>query len=423
MSTIVKQRKPLHPYSQSRSSQSQCSRRLFLEGLENRSVLAGDVLAIAAGSNLVIHGDAEANGVHIQTMMDGSVEVSGMDAGGSSTTINGSSEPFVVEDVKFLTRVSLGDGDDMLLVDSEASANTNTGSDSSATANVNANASVNGMAHGRFSGLINSLFNGEGRARQQLMINTGAGHDTVDAEVAADVNVRLMGNLRGDDISIETIAEDSDSTSDSDDDAMGLVSAMATVAGNVAASSAVDANATANADLAANIDSALQADLNAMVDAAANTTLGGIGLPTDLDSALVASLAGNAALNSSSNLGSSSLLNTDQNLNGSIGGAAALNLVGDRVFDEVELFNLASLANLNSAASTNLANANASSFGLSANTVDNFFANASSQADLNAGLLANLGNNDLMGSNSLNTNVNANLNSAYQSRFGVVPVG
>lgn len=91
--------------------------------------------------------------------------------------------------------------------------------------------------------------------------------------------------------------------------------------------------------------------------------------------------------------------------------------------DHVDPFNRASLANLNTAASTNLASANANSFGLSANAVDNFFANANSQADLNAGLLANLGSNDQMGSNSLNTNVNANLNGAYQSRFGVVPVG
>jgi hypothetical protein len=77
-----------------------------------------------------------------------------------------------------------------------------------------------------------------------------------------------------------------------------------------------------------------------------------------------------------------------------------------------------------------LALANANNFGMTANNVDDFFANLSGQnnqaananANVDARLMATLGNYDLAANNSLNTNVNANLNSAYQSRLGV-PLG
>lgn len=387
------------------------SRRLFLESHENRSVLAGDVFASMVGGHLMIQGDGDANGVHIQTMADGAVEVSGIEAGGSPTLINASSEPYVSTGAHFLTRVHLGDGDDVLRINAEASAETDAGNPNGNNSNAGedsaANSNLGSMIRERVRDLLTSFRsggNGNVQADQQLLINMGRGNDTVDVEVGADVNVHLLGNLRGDSVSVQTIsADESGETS------------KLTAGGNA------EANVESNA--AAAISSALNANLNAAVDAAANATLGGIGLNTDLDTNLVASLASNAALNSSSNLGTSSLLNNaDANLNGAIGGSAALNLAGDAVFDELALFNLASLANMNAQAAANTALSNANSFGLSSDDIDAFFA---SQANLRSdvGVLGSLGAGDQMGNGSLNTNLSSGFNSGFQARNGLVPLG
>jgi hypothetical protein len=405
------------------------SRRLFLEGLENRSVLAGDVFAWAVGGHLMIQGDGDANGVHIQTMADGTVEVSGIEAGGSPTTINGSDEPFVSSNAHFLTRVHLGDGDDVLRINSETSAETDAGNsnvgNSNGGANSSANSNVGSMIRERVRDLLTSFRSGgignggnagggigNVQADQQLLINMGRGNDTVDAEVGANVNVHLLGNLRGDSVSVRTTSADESGESP---DLMAGVNADSSQTG---LNADVDANATAA------ISSALNANLNAAVDAAANATLGGIGLNTDLDSNLVAALASNAALNSSSNLGTNSLLNnSDANLNGAIGGSAALNLAGDAVFDEFGLFNLASLANMNAQAAATTALSNASTFGLSTDAIDDYFASSQANANADIGVLGTLGSNDQMGNGSLNTNISSGFNSAFQARNGLVPIG
>ena len=409
-------------------------RRLFLEGLERRSVLAGDVWAAQIGSNLFVHGDSDDNGIHIQTMADGTVKVSGLDAGGSPTTINGDSEPFVASGVHSLTRVHLGAGDDLLQIDSEVSSETGAiaGSDSSGDASGDVSADPSATIRGRLNGLLNgigrSLSNFQ--AREHLWINTGGGHDTVDATVPADLDVHVAGNLRGDEISIQTIAE----ADDSSDESAGTTSLNAGATANLSGNVAADAEANADVSLdVAGVDAAFDTNLNAALDAAGQLTAGGIGMNADLDSALIANLAFSPALNSASNLGTSSLLNSDQNLNGSIGGTAALNLAGDGLFDEVGLFNDSSLANIDADLAGQLALANANNFGVTANNVDDFFAslngqnslNANANAAIDAGLLNTLGSNDPFSSglnSSLNTNVNQNLNSAFQSRLGV-PLG
>lgn len=422
MSTLVKSGRTTKQTQSIKQTQATSPRRLVLEGLERRAVLAGDVWAAQFGGNLMIHGDAEDNGVHLHTMADGTVAVSGMDAGGSPTLINGSEEPFVASNVRFLTRVHLGNGDDTLEVDAEASGDTAVESDNTADVSADASATIVSRLRGLVNGGIGAGLNGSAgfQTRQHLLINTGSGHDTVDATVDADVDVHLAGNLRGDSISIETlsdtnVAADVNVSTDADVDA--------------AANLDVDLGGNAPVDLSG-VATALEADVNAGIDAAGQLTAGGIGLNTDLDTALTADLALNTALNSASNLGSSSLLNNDQNLNGSIGGAAALNLAGDQLFDEIGLFNGSSLANMDVDLAAQLALANANNFGLTANNVDDFFAslngqnsvNANTNANVDAGLLATLGNNDIAANGSLNTNVNASLNNAYQSRLGV-PLG
>ena len=433
MNTHVKD----HSHHTGSELESTTQRHLSLEGLEGRSVLAGDVFAATLGGNLLIQGDADANGIHIQNMNDGTVEVSGVEAGGSATTINGSSEPFVASDVHFLTRVELGSGDDSLTVDHEARASTEstTGPGVVANANVGSN---NGLS---LSERLSGLLNGVGRdvnisGQQKLLIHSGSGHDTVNAAVSDDVDVQHLGNVNDDvnedNVSVHSsshvaangsLTSGNSSVGDSEDDTSS--------SDNIHLQTAASADSSSDLSLDQNgVDAALNTDLNVAIDQAGQATAGGIGTNADLDSVLTADLALSPALNSSGNVGSSSLLNTDQNINGSIGGAAALNLTGDTLFDEVGQFNNSSLANIDTALAAQIALANANSFGVSGNNVDNFLANLQGQNNLNAAanlnvdanLAASQGNFDLAPNGSLNTNVNANLNSAYQSRLGV-PLG
>jgi len=96
-------------------------RRLAVESLESRNLMAGNVAADLVAGSLVLQGDGQSNGVQIMPMVaagrvqPGTFRVRGIDAGGDATTINGESEVifrFVNDDV----RVDLRGGEDRLLV-------------------------------------------------------------------------------------------------------------------------------------------------------------------------------------------------------------------------------------------------------------------------------------------------------------------
>jgi hypothetical protein len=487
MSTSSQQRR--HQFLSSLDNSAR--RRLAVEGLEHRQVLAGNVLATMVGGNLMIQGDAGDNGVLLHTAADGTVEVSGMDAGAGATTINGSTEPFVATGVRHLTRVHLGRGDDSLQISTEVGAETD----------------------GQTSdGLLGNLV-----GRKHLLINTGIGSDTVDAEVAADVSVHLLGNQAQDDVSISNVAEvdvgaDVDANVDADIDVAAgeNLSLAANLNADLAANAAVgpeesevstglesdlsvalkahvaasqqavaehrndfsataaadtsanaDVNAELDADLGTNLVSYLNAssqfditadaDLNTdanldnAVDVAADVTANatadvtgdvntdvavGIGTNADIDTAITANLLLDAALDSASNVGSDSLLNVDNNLNGAIGGSAALNLLGDGGVDDITEFNASGIANLSVSQAANLALLNANSFALTANAADDFFASLGNQSQLNASsdlnaqasLLNNLGNLDTQANAGLSGSLNTSFNGVFNSRLGAVPL-
>jgi hypothetical protein len=471
-------------------------RRLAVEGLEHRQVLAGNVLATMVGGNLMIQGDVDDNAIHLHTAADGTVEVSGLEAGAGATTINGSTEPFVATGVRHLTRVHLGRGDDSLQISTEVDAETD-GQNS--------------------DGLLGNLM-----GRKHLLINTGIGSDTVDAEVAADVSVHLLGNQAQDDVSISVAAErdvDTDIDAEIDADIDAGIDAAATnlnLAANVNAdvttsavvgpeetevsgglesdlsaalkaqvaasqqpvaefrnefSAAAGADATANVDVDADLDANLVSDLNASpqfditadadldadVDVDVNTEANvatdattttaanvtgnltgdvdpdvavGIGTNADLDTTITANLLLDAALDSVSNVGSDSLLNVDNNLNGAIGGSAALNLLGDGGVDDITEFNASGIANLSVSEAANLALLNANSFALTTNAADDFFASLGNQSQLNASsdlnaqasLLNNLGNLDTQANAGLSGSLNTSFNGVFNSRLGTVPL-
>lgn len=99
--------------SRSRPHRSQ----LAFETLENRSLLAGNVVAVQTGGMLTILGDEQANGVNIiYDVATNTHRVVGTDAGGSPTAINGETAPTTPATFSGVKNVHirLGDGDDRL---------------------------------------------------------------------------------------------------------------------------------------------------------------------------------------------------------------------------------------------------------------------------------------------------------------------
>jgi hypothetical protein len=89
-------------------------RRLTLESLEDRSLLAGDVSVKVAGGNLIVRGDNECNGVLIVQLDDGEYAVAGFEHDGAPTTINGGTDPVIVRGVRHNFNIDLRGGDDLL---------------------------------------------------------------------------------------------------------------------------------------------------------------------------------------------------------------------------------------------------------------------------------------------------------------------
>ena len=102
---------------------------LRVERLENRELMAGDVLAHVEGPMLIIWGDAADNGVTLTySSATQSYRVSGRDAGGSATTINGldTSQPGNIVEFSGVNQVYVGlnGGNDDFEVGSAAAVDT-----------------------------------------------------------------------------------------------------------------------------------------------------------------------------------------------------------------------------------------------------------------------------------------------------------
>ncbi|MCU0879503.1 MAG: hypothetical protein MUF06_17125, partial [Pirellulaceae bacterium] len=82
-------------------------RRLFLEGLESRAMLAGDVSVDVSGGNLIIRGDNADNEITVTWVAEHTYEVAGV-----GTEINGDTDVFLARNVTNGIDVDLRDGDD-----------------------------------------------------------------------------------------------------------------------------------------------------------------------------------------------------------------------------------------------------------------------------------------------------------------------
>lgn len=97
------------------------SRMLFVESLENRALLAGNVfVSVDDGGALNIRGDNLSNGVAVQELGNGRYFVSGFVLNNSNTTINGQANGRVFSGVTDDVRVTLNNGYDVFVMSNSA---------------------------------------------------------------------------------------------------------------------------------------------------------------------------------------------------------------------------------------------------------------------------------------------------------------
>ena len=87
-------------------------RRLALEPLERRWMMAGDVTAAVVNGNLQIHSDDLADKITVTQLSPGEFTVTGV----GGTTINGGTTPFDATGVTNNVAIKMGNGDDSVLV-------------------------------------------------------------------------------------------------------------------------------------------------------------------------------------------------------------------------------------------------------------------------------------------------------------------
>lgn len=85
-------------------------RQLFLESLESRAMLAGDISVNVSGGNLIVRGDNAANQVAILKLASGQYAVAGF----NGTTVKGSADPYIAKGVTGNFDVDLKGGNDLL---------------------------------------------------------------------------------------------------------------------------------------------------------------------------------------------------------------------------------------------------------------------------------------------------------------------
>jgi hypothetical protein len=156
------------------------ARRSFLgvEGLEQRTVLAGNIVAAVGGGHLRLFGDAADNQIEVTRTGTSSVVITSLDG---STTINGQTGPVTLNNVSRGIIASLGDGDDVLELSGS----------STASFQLNGHSTINtgnGDDVVRFTN-VSMLGN--------LSLSTGAGADQVFADaddaVASSVGLQVRG--------------------------------------------------------------------------------------------------------------------------------------------------------------------------------------------------------------------------------------
>jgi hypothetical protein len=96
-------------------------RPLFVEGLENRAMLAGNVTVSVSDGTLFITGGDAGNGVSVQQLNSGRYFITGFNVSGGNTTVNGSLNGRIVSGVTNDIDVDLNGGADVFVMSNRAS--------------------------------------------------------------------------------------------------------------------------------------------------------------------------------------------------------------------------------------------------------------------------------------------------------------
>lgn len=92
------------------ASQKRCMRKLGLQPLENRELMAGDVAGIMAGTTLELTGDAKDNQIEVVQVAANTIEV----IGHGGTTVNGNASDLFVFSALENIQAEMNDGDDQV---------------------------------------------------------------------------------------------------------------------------------------------------------------------------------------------------------------------------------------------------------------------------------------------------------------------
>lgn len=161
-------------------------RKLRLEQLETRALLAGNISVDVAGGNLIVRGDNRDNQVAILQLGSGEYAVIGF----NGTEVEGEAEPFVVSGVNGNIDVDLKKGNDLLGVGNDVSGLI-------ALAQALGFGDELGDAEALEEDLLDLLESADAPERlevpRHLLVRTGDGHDGVgvSADIGRGVNVNL----------------------------------------------------------------------------------------------------------------------------------------------------------------------------------------------------------------------------------------
>jgi hypothetical protein len=161
-------------------------RPMFLESLESRAMLAGDISVNVSGGNLIVRGDNAANQIAILKLGSGEYAVAGF----NGTTVEGSADPFIATGVRGNIDVDLKSGNDLLGVGNDVAG-------SIALAQALGFGADLGNAAALQTQLETLLADAEAPVRltvpRNLIVRAGGGRDGVgvSCDVGGDINANL----------------------------------------------------------------------------------------------------------------------------------------------------------------------------------------------------------------------------------------
>jgi hypothetical protein len=247
-----------HERRQHPGSKHHGSRRLRLEWLEKREVLAGNVLAAVVAGDLVITGTNGPNGVRVAEVGVNTFKVTGLGAGGP-TTINGAASATlggVTDDIN----INLLLGNDVLQVDriailGDLHVDTNGGADHAKitraairgnllveTKGGNDTVWIENTTVGGLPGVVGGAANietGEGADQVTILrlttaggahVNTGIGNDTLSVRDSAFANLNIATGDGADTAHLTRVAARNNIGVDMGDNADKLVATRCTAA-------------------------------------------------------------------------------------------------------------------------------------------------------------------------------------------------